>query len=221
MPTRISGWIAALALLLASFLLSQEDDLVSWQSMLPVMAAWIVLGEAAFWAMRLLAPAPPPPAWFKTNGVVLTVVLGLFVLAGAPVDPQVSELSNIAFIGLLIALAWLSIDLLALALWRLSRGPAASFFTVSRVIAWVMAAIAVSLPLLPSWLDAEYSDTLPGYLVLTLTVLLFVLIGAAVFFDYPTALDRRRRNQDFEFQEQFESATRTQMVRILPGMLRR
>ena len=57
MPTRISGWIVALALLGATLLWRHEVEIVSWRYILAAMAAWIVLGEAAWQALRLLAPA--------------------------------------------------------------------------------------------------------------------------------------------------------------------
>ena len=215
MPTRIAGWIVALGLLGATLLLPREGAAVPWRDILAPMAAWIVLGEAAYWAMRAIAPAPPPRSWFWTNGVVLAGAL-LLVLSAC-----LEELRNdpgmpaVALAGLVAALAWLCVDLLALGFWRLSRGGARPWFLAMRPVCWAMAAAGALLLVLALGFGAGDATRRP--LELALFALPFMLVLAAVCFDYPAALDRRRRNRDAEFRERVAHAPPPPMARAMPG----
>ena len=217
MPTRLSGWIVALALLVAPLLMPQMTGVVPWWDMAPGMAAWIVLGEAAYWAMRLVAPSAPQRLWYWTNGVTVSAAatVALIALGDLQRDPGLSAAMAIA---LPIAVAWLLFDLLALAFWRLSRSVSPPVFTAGRIVVWTMAMIGAVLLVL---LDGSAANEPLRPLELVLAVLPFLAILVTVFFDYPATLDRRRRNQDSDFQELVANAPPPPAMRIMPGLRRR
>lgn len=218
MPTRFSGWCVALGLVLVALLVPPPHEPDPWRDMLPFMAAWIVLGEVAWWAMRLIAPAALPRLWFWTNGVAVSAAATLVLLALGDLQSD-PGLAVAMFIALPVATAWLLFDLLALAFWRVARGAAPPFFTAGRIVVWSMAMIGAVLLVMILHFGAEEQSRRP--LELSLLLLPFLAILATVFFDYPAALDRRRRNQDSDFQERVANAPPPPAARIMPGLRRR
>ncbi len=218
MPTRFSGWCVALGLMLSSQLMPQGSDLVPWRDMLLPAIAWIVLGEAGYWAMRLVAPAPLPRLRCWTGGVVLVAAATLLLLPVAELhrDPG---LFVVALASLALATVWLLFDLLTLALWRLSRSALPPSFTLGRLLVWLMVFLALAMEVLELGFGADDDALFP--LALTLMLLPFGVILATVFFDYPAALDRRRRNQDNAFQELVAHAPPPPVARVMPGSQRR
>ena len=188
MPTRISGWIVALGLAAATILLADEGASVPWRDILLLALPWIVLGEAAYWAMRLVAPAPPPPVWFWTNGVVLSGALAallLLCLGDLRRDPGVGIVALSAFV---VALLWFLCDLLALAFWRVSRAVAPPVLTAGRIVVWTLVDFGLCLVVLVLGFGKGFEVLETFGFVLFGAPLLVAL--ASVFFDYP-AVHRR------------------------------
>ena len=215
MPTRISGWIVALGLAAATILLADDGASVPWRDILMLALPWIVLGEAAYWAMRLVAPAPPPPAWFWTNGVVLSGALAALLLLCLEELRRDPGVGIVALSALVVALLWFLCDLLALAFWRVSRSVSPPVVTAGRIVVWTMVDFGLSLVVLVLGFGkgVEVLETF-GY-VLVGAPLLVALVS--VFFDYPAALDRRKRNKDAEFRERVANAPPPPVARVMPG----
>lgn len=219
MPTRIACWIAALALGGAATLMPAEDSAVPMRDILTLMVAWIVLGEAACRAMRMIAPAPLPPAWSRANGVVLTAAMTLvllFALGELRRDPGPA---GVAFSALLLALAWFACDLLTLGLWRLSRASRPPVLTLGRFALLAMVACSLALVVLEFGWGVDGRELRPLYY--GLAGLPLVLVLGTVFFDYPAALDRRKHNQDVEFHDLVANAPPPPVARVMPGARRR
>jgi len=200
MPTRLSGWVMGALLILMT--------LVAGDGLVPALvaaAAFVLFGEAVYWAMRLAAPRPAPAwVWRTTGPVLLTSILGTkFAVAllvsvlttGRPPPAEDVMLAGVPWLGL--GVAWSISDIGGMLLWRMAGGPAPMRFTAA-YLAFVLVLTAVAAGAMAALLgDPGFGSGLVGAAA---GLGFVILLMGTVFVDLPRAADVRRAREDAAFE---------------------